>query len=181
MHKSLAELEAGLPLITEAPTEQGTVVLIVRRPGVDEREVLDACELDVAEGLVGDHWRARGNRHTPDGSANIDAQLTIMNARVAALIAGPRERWPLAGEQLYVDFDISEANLPAGTRLQIGEAVIEVSAHPHTGCKKFTSRFGADALRFASTTEGRALNIRGINTRVIEPGTVRTGDPIAKA
>ena len=180
MHKSFEELEAGIPLLREAPAETGTVDLIAARPAEDEREVLDVSTLDVTEGLIGDTWRARGNRHTPDGSANPDAQITIMSARAAALMAGPKDRWPLAGDQLFVDFDLSESNVPAGTRLQIGEAVVEVTDHPHQGCSKFSSRFGADALRFVNSPEGRELHARGINTRVLEPGAIRTTDPITK-
>jgi MOSC domain-containing protein YiiM len=151
------------------------VELIVRRPTEGERELLEEAELDLDEGLAGDRWRTSG------GSANKDTQLTLMNARVVDLVAaGDRQRWALAGDQLYVDFDISEANLPAGTRLALGAAVIEVTAEPHTGCVKFSSRFGNAAHRFVNTKPHRHLHLRGINARVVEPGTIRRGDAIRK-
>lgn len=176
----LAALEAGLEEIRRSPADAGRVELIVRRPRTDEREVLDEAQLDPAEGLVGDHWRARGSRATEDGSAHPDMQLTLMNARSIALIAQERERWPLAGDQLYVDLDLSEANLPPGTRLAVGSAVIEITAEPHRGCGKFVKRFGVDALRFLNSAPGRELNLRGIYAKVVTAGTVRTGDPITR-
>jgi MOSC domain-containing protein YiiM len=177
----LADLHAGLDLIRGSPADAGVVELIVRRPGVDAREVLAEAELDERDGLVGDGWRLRGSSATADGSAHPDAQVTLMNARTAALIAGERERWPLAGDQLYVDLDISAANLPPGTRLQVGSALLEVTDLAHTGCGKFTRRFGVDAMKFVNSAIGRELNLRGINTRVVHGGTVRAGDAIAKA
>jgi hypothetical protein len=177
---SVQDLEAGLDHVRRSPSGTGTVELIVRRPAVDEREVVDEGTLDLDEGLVGDSWRARGSGRRPDGSANLDAQVTVMNARLAALVAGERERWPLAGDQLYVDLDLSADNLPPGTRLAVGSAVLEVTAEPHTGCAKFSARFGSDALRFINSAAGRSLRLRGVNTQVVEPGVVRTGDPVAK-
>jgi hypothetical protein len=179
-HRSAEELTAGLDEILRSPANQGTVELIVRRPAEDEREVLDECSLDLDEGLVGDVWRHRGSSRTPDGSANPDAQLTLMNARAAGLIAGDRERWPLAGDQLYVDLDLSVDNLPAGARLAVGDAVVEVTAEPHTGCAKFSARFGSEALKFVNKSPGRELRLRGVNTRVVTPGAVRLGDAISK-
>jgi MOSC domain-containing protein YiiM len=174
----LARLEGSLAYIQEAPADLGTVALIVRRPAVDQREVITEAWLDVSTGLEGDGWTAR----TPTGMTGPDpeAQLTVMNARVASVIAGDRERWPLAGDQLFVDLDISQTNLPAGTRVQIGSAVIEFSAKPHTGCKKYSARFGLDALAFTSTSVGRELRLRGANCRVVVSGTVRTGDIVRK-
>jgi MOSC domain-containing protein YiiM len=167
--------------VRAAPTRVGTVRLIVRRPAVDEREVVTEAHLDVAEGVVGDTWRVRGSSSTADGSPNPEAQITVMNARAAAAFAGDLERWPLAGDQLYVDFDVSETNLPAGTRVRVGEAEIEVSAKPHTGCAKFSARFGADALRMVSTPTGRSLRLRGMNARVTKSGVIRVGDSIERA
>ncbi|MEO8745021.1 MAG: MOSC domain-containing protein [Candidatus Dormiibacterota bacterium] len=131
-YAELINLEESLAHIREAPTDNGTVELIARRPGVDEREVLSEGWLDVTDGLEGDTWLARGSSRTPDGGPNPDAQLTLMNARTAAAIAGERERWPLAGDQIYVDFDIRRAYLPPGSRVQIGSVVIEFSEAPHT-------------------------------------------------
>ena len=180
-HLTTEELEAGLGEILRAPATEGTVVLIARRPAEGEREVLDEGTLDLEEGLVGDMWRRRGSKRTGDGSAHPDMQLTVMSARVVDLVAaGDRERWALAGDQLYVDLDLSEANLPAGTRLALGSAVIEVTPEPHTGCAKFHARFGGDAHTFVNTKTHRHLRLRGLNAKVVQPGTVRTGDTIRK-
>lgn len=154
--------------------------MIAIRPGEDRRELLSTGKLDTEIGLIGDNWKARGNRHTEDGSADPKAQLTLMNSRVIELVAGTRERWALAGDQFYVDLDLSEQNLPAGTRLQIGEAVIEVSDKPHTGCEKFASRFGAEALRFVNKGVGRDARFRGVNTLVVQSGEVSVGDSVLK-
>ncbi|MHB8588145.1 MAG: MOSC domain-containing protein [Candidatus Dormibacteraceae bacterium] len=176
----LTRLEEGLDHIREAPADGGTVKLIARRPAKDEREVLTEARLDLHDGLVGDTWRARGSSRTSDGSPNPEAQVTLMNARAAGVIAGDRERWALAGDQLYVDLDLSLANLPPGSRVQIGSAVIEFSEAPHTGCAKFSARFGNDALRFVNSSTGRELRLRGANCRVVVAGIVRPGDAIRK-
>jgi MOSC domain-containing protein YiiM len=172
------ELEAGLDHLRAAPRGEGVVELIVRRPTVDERETVDEAELDLEDGLVGDSWRARGR--SGGRPANEKAQITVMNARSTALVAGDRERWPLAGDQLFVDFDLSGEHIPPGTQLAVGTAVIEVTDDPHTGCKKFSARFGLEALKFVNSPDGRALNLRGINTRIVEAGTVRVGDAVRK-
>ena len=177
---SMEALEAGLPFIRESPRDRGALRLIVRRPGVDAREVLAIGELSVEEGLVGDTWRLRGSSRSADGRAHPDMQLNIMNARAAALVAQRDDRWPLAGDQLYVDLDLSGDNLPPWTRLSIGSAVIEVTDQPHTGCRKFVDRFGLDAMKLVNSPVGRALNLRGINARVVEPGTIRVGDVVRK-
>ena len=154
--------------------------LIVRRPAVDEREALLAAELDVAAGLLGDTWPVRGSTSTPDGSPQPHAQLTVMNSRAALLVAQVPDRRSLAGDQLYVDLDLSPANLPAGSRLAVGTAVIEVSARPHLGCAKFAARFGEDAWRFVNSRTGRELRLRGLNARILVSGTVRLGDTMNK-
>lgn len=180
IHLTRAELEAGLDHIRQSPTDAGTLAMIVRRPAADRREVLSVAELDLADGLVGDSWRARGSRSTHDGSAHPDMQLNVMNARAIALLARNRDRWPLAGDQLYVDLDLSTVNLPPGTRLAVGGAVIEVTAQPHTGCAKFTQRFGSDAMKFVNSPVGRSLNLRGINAKIVQSGPIRTGDTVRK-
>src|SRR5919112_1962888 len=175
-HLAAAGVEAGLVDIRRSPKDAGPLELIVRRPCVDEREVLAEGELHPSEGLVGDSWKERGSSRTADGSAHPEMQLNIINARAISLVAQGRERWPLAGDQLYLDLDLSRENLPAGTRLAVGDAIIEVTPQPHTGCKKFVARFGLEAMRFVNSGVGRELNLRGINARVIRPGVVRVGD-----
>jgi hypothetical protein len=180
-HRDLAELEAGLDHVRAAPADRGVVALIVRRPVVEEREVVDEAILDLRNGLAGDNWQVRGSKSTPDGSADPDRQLTLMNARAAALVAVAPERWQLAGDQLYLDLDLSVDNLPPGIRLAIGgDAVIEITDKPHLGCAKFNARFGVDALRLVNSPVGRELRLRGANARVIVPGTVRRGDEVRK-
>ena len=174
------QLEAGLEEIRRSPRDEGVLKLIVRRPAIDEREVLEEGKLDPVEGLVGDSWSIRGSSRTSDGSSHPDMQLNLMNARVIALVAQEESRWQLAGDQLFVDLDLSEENLPAGTRLAIGTAVIQVTDQPHTGCKKFVSRFGVDAMKFVNSPTGRRLHLRGINARVVQPGVIRTGDVVRK-
>ncbi len=173
-------LEQGLQHILRSPKTAGRVEMIVRRPAVDTREELDAGELSVIDGLSGDSWRARGSRQMSDGSAHPDMQITIMNARVVQLVATHRDRWALAGDQFYVDLDLSRENLPIGTRLKVGNAVVEVSAMPHLGCRKFVDRFGKAAAMFVNSRRGKTLCLRGINARVVEGGTVRRGDAIRK-
>jgi hypothetical protein len=179
-HLTMAELEAGLDEIRRAPRDEGVLQLIVRRPRIEEREVLQEGELDPVEGLVGDSWINRGSSRTADGSAHPDMQLNIMNARVTALVAQEKDRWPLAGDQLYLDMDLSAENLPPGTQLAIGSAVIEVTPLPHTGCKKFVSRFGLDAMKFVNSSLGKELHLRGINARVVQPGIIRIGQVAKK-
>jgi len=179
-HLTTTELEAGLHEIRQAPKQQGTLELIVRRPAAGAREVVEQGELDPADGLVGDNWKFRRSPRTPDGSPNPDTQLNIMSSRVAALLAQEKDRWSLAGDQLFIDLDLSEANVPAGTRLAIGSAIVEVTPEPHTGCGKFVQRFGVDATKFVNSTVGRGLHLRGINAKVVQPGAIRVGDVVRK-
>jgi hypothetical protein len=177
---STEELLSGLDEIRESPADQGVLKLIVRRPATGEREVLGEGQLDVQEGLVGDNWRYRGSTRTADGQAHPEMQINIMNARVAALVSQDADRWALAGDQLFVDLDLSVVNVPPGTRLAIGSAVLEATKEPHTGCKKFVARFGLDAMKFVNSPVGRELQLRGINARVIQAGIVRVGDVVRK-
>ena len=179
-HLTMSELEAGLDEIRRAPKDEGVLELIVRRPGVNGREILEEAELHLDEGLVGDSWIKRRSKSTPDGSPNPLMQLTIMNSRVAALVARDKDRWPLAGDQLYLDLDLSEENTPAGTRLTLGSAQLEVTQPPHLGCQKFVARFGLDAMKFVNSTTGKGLHLRGLHARVIQAGTIRVGDVAKK-
>lgn len=169
--------DSRLADVAAAPADEGYVALIVRRPAVDEREVLEEARLDRDGGLVGDRWATRDRAATP---VYLSSQLTVISTRVLRIIEPDAGRWPLAGDQLYVDLDLSEANLPAGSRLAVGTSVIEISETPHTGCAKFGARFGSEALRWINSPTGRAHRMRGLNARVVEPGTVRTGDAIRK-
>jgi len=175
-HLKSEELLAGLDNIRRSPTDEGVLELIVRRQSINDREVLDQGELDLTQGLIGDTWNRRRSSSTPDGSPNVEMQITVMNSRVAALVAQDRDRWPLAGDQLYLDMDLSAANLPAGARLAVGSSVIEVTAPPHLGCQKFVARFGIEAMKFVNSPVGKELRLRGIHARVIQPGVIRTGD-----
>ncbi|MGD2103068.1 MAG: MOSC domain-containing protein [Acidimicrobiia bacterium] len=177
MHRSTAELEGLLDGILAAPKDNGPIEMIVRRPGENEREMVNAAELTTELGLVGDDWV---NRVDDNGEPHRAAQLTLMNARAADAVAVTRERWPLAGDQIYVDMDISVANLPPGSRIKLGEATVEISEVPHTGCDKFAGRFGKEALRFANVGPGRDNRIRGVNAFVVEDGSFVVGDKITK-
>lgn len=179
-HLSMTELEAGMAYIRHSPKEEGILKMIVRRPVDDEREVIEQGELDLLDGLIGDNWKSRGSKHSEDGSANPDAQITIMNARTIELLAQAEERWPLAGDQLYLDMDLSDDNIPPGTRLAIGSAILEVSAVPHTGCKKFSARFGVEAMKFVNSPEGKRLHLRGINTKIVQAGVIQVGNIVTK-
>jgi hypothetical protein len=179
-HLTTEQIEAGLAHITDAPNNVGTLDLIVRRPQTDQREVLDAGELDLTVGLVGDNWIDRTSSRMPDGKAHPGMQLNIINSRLIAHICpdGSLRKW--AGDQLHIDFNLSSENLPPWTKIQIGEAVIEITDQPHTGCSKFVQRFGRDAMRFVNSGVGKANGLRGLCARVVEAGTIRRGDQVKK-
>ena len=180
-HLVMAELQAGLEKIRQSPKDAGVLELIVRRPKTGAREILQEGQLDLIDGLVGDNWKTRGSSLTTDGSAHPDMQLNVMNSRVIALVAQHPDRWPLAGDQLFVDLDLSAENLPPETKLMLGSAVIEVTKQPHLGCAKFVERFGLDAVKFVNSDDGKELHLRGINARVVLPGVIRVGDIVRKA
>jgi hypothetical protein len=180
MQRAVDDLKRRLDAAGASPHDQGRLVAIFVRPGCGERRRMDEARLDPVEGLAGDNWRSRGSRRTADGRANPDQQVTLMNARVLAAIAEDESRWELAGDQLIVDFDLDAVGLPAGTKLLIGEAVVAITAVPHTGCAKFAARFGEAALALVSAPEGRARNFRGVNARIVRGGAVRGGDRVRR-
>ena len=179
-HLTLADLEAGLDEIRRSPKDVGVLDLIVSRPEEDAREVMLLADLDVAVGLVGDTWQDRPSARSGDGKAHPDMQITLMNSRVAALVAQDKSRWQLSGDQLFADIDISAENMPPGTRIAVGPAILEATDQPHTGCKKFSARFGIDALQLISSPTGKELQLRGINCKVVQGGEIKPGDVVKK-
>lgn len=180
LHLTKEQLEAGLDEIRESPLDEGTLELIVRRPEENERDVLEEGELCLERGLIGDNWKTRGSSRTDDGFGHPEMQLNIMNARAAKLIAVEDDRRKLAGDQLFIDINLSDENLPVGCKLSIGDAEVEVTAIPHNGCKKFANRFGVEAVKFVNSVEGKRLHLRGINAKVVKPGKIRQGDVVTK-
>lgn len=180
-HRTTAELEEYVDQLRAAPAGTGTLELVVRRPAEGERDILDEAVLDVDAGVVGDNWLERSTSHAIASGRHLDAQVNVMSARMVRFLAPTVEQQAMAGDQLYLDFDISHANLPAGSRLAIGdEAVIEVTAKPHSGCKKFLGRFGQDAVDFVNSGLGKELRLRGFNARVVTGGVVVPGDKVRR-
>lgn len=179
-HLTTAELEAGLDEVRRSPADGGRVEMIVARPAEDERVVLEVGHLTLDGGLAGDDWYERGSSRTDDGKGHPEMQVAVINRRFLDHVAGGQDRWPLAGDQLVVDLDLSTDNLEPGQRLQIGSAMLEVTVVPHLGCAKFIERFGRDAMVFANGPVGRALRLRGIYLKVVEAGTIEVGDTITK-
>ncbi len=174
------ELEKGLDYIRESPKNNGVIEMIVCRPERNQRIVMTEGIIDPDEGLVGDNWRSRSMEKDSIREDHLDRQITLMNSRSAALLAVNKERWALAGDQLYIDMDLGKENLPSGTKLHIGTVILEVTDKPHTGCDKFRDRYGMEAVRFVNSNEGKLLNLRGINTRVIRGGVIKVGDAVKK-
>jgi len=179
-HLNENELKANMNYMLSAPKQKGELKMIVRRPAENEREVLTKGRLSKKAGLEGDNWIHRGSSKTEDGSPHPEMQLNIMNARVIEKLAGEKERWKLAGDQLFIDLDLSDGNLPPGSQLKIGAAIVEVTAIPHNGCKKFTQRYGLDAVKFVNSPEGKKNHFRGINAKVVQEGIITTGDEVEK-
>jgi hypothetical protein len=179
-HRTLAELEACLDYVRQSPRDMGWLELLVCRADAVRREVLNEGRLDRVHGFVGDNSSVRGSSSKPVHPSDPNKQITIMNARVISVVAGGKDRWPLAGDQLFVDFDLSPSSIPPGTRILIGSAVLEVTRPPHRGCHKFTERIGPDATAFVNSKAGIELNLRGINARVVQDGAIRVGDPVRK-
>ena len=179
-HQSVEALNAGLDVVKQSPSDLGVLDLIVRRPELLTRESLETGQLNIVQGLVGDSWIARPSKRTDDGSPHPDMQLTIINTRLISLVAQQKNRWQLAGDQLYIDMDLSNRNLPAGTRLSLGKAIIEITDQPHTGCAKFTERFGLNALKFINSPEGKSLRLRGIYAKTVQSGKISVGDVAVK-
>ena len=179
MGASTEQLDTLIDRISAAPTDVGTVELVVARPARGERLVLESAELRPGIGLVGDNYLERGSSKLGGGPADPLAELNVMSARALEAVAGQdRERWPLAGDQLIVEFDLSEANCPVGTQLTVGSAVIEVTAKPHNGCVKFADRYGVEAARWVNSRKD--LRLRGICAVVVEAGRVAPGDSISR-
>jgi hypothetical protein len=175
------DLEASLDHLRAAPKETGSLEMIVRRPDVGLRELLEEGVLDEAEGLVGDNWLSRATSRAITEGRHLDAMITVMSARMVGLLGDTADARALAGDQLYVDLDISHENLPAGSRIALGrDAVLEVTAKPHAGCKKFLARFGEDALAFVNGDVGSGLRLRGLNARVVQGGVIRSGDVVRR-
>jgi MOSC domain-containing protein YiiM len=168
-HPTLSELEAARTSWPASARTRGTVELIVVRPERHERKCPSHAELTPEHGLVGDHWG--------QGKRNMSAQITLMDARVAAAL-GSREDWPLFGDNFILDFDLAIDRLPEGSIVALGEARLEVTSEPHLGCKKFSARFGDHAMHWVNDKTLRPLRLRGINTRIVAAGRVRVGDVV---
>ncbi len=179
-HRTRPELEAHLPDIVASPADNGVLRAIVIRPKSGDRTMLEACDISLAGGVHGDNWALGCWKVTENGKPHPDVQICIMNARTIAAIAGARENWAPAGDNLFIDLDLTRENLPAGQKLAIGSAIIEVTAEPHNGCQNFVDRYGRDATVFVNTGEGRKLRLRGIYARVVKDGRVSVGDTVRK-
>jgi MOSC domain len=179
-HLTRAELQAGLPHIRDSPQDGGRLEAIVVRPAPGERRELQSCEISLAGGTHGDHWAKGCWMTTEDGKPHPDVQICIMNARCIGLIAHQRERWALAGDNLFIDLDLRPENLPPGQRLRLGTAVMEITSVAHSGCKSFAERFGSAAVVFVNAPTGKALRLRGVYARVVQDGLITVGDRVVK-
>jgi MOSC domain-containing protein YiiM len=179
-HLTMEELKAGLAEIMASPADGGTLEGIVVRPEHDARTEVESVDISLKGGVHGDHWAKGCHKSTEDGLPHPDVQICIMNARCIALIAQARDNWAPAGDNLFIDLNLSAGNLAPGQRLAIGSAVIEITAEPHNGCAKFIERYGRDACVFVNTGEGKRNRLRGIYARVVEDGRITIGDRVEK-
>jgi len=179
-HRTEVELQIGLELIKQSPKDQGTLELIVIRPKENERTVLIDAQLSSRLGVHGDDWFKNSYIRLPDGSPHPDVQVSLMNSRCIDLLAQEKSRWPLAGDQLYVDLDLSVDNLPVGQQLSIGSVILQVTDQEHTGCNKFAKRYGQAARIFVNSTVGKQLHLRGIYAKVVQDGSLKVGDRVIK-
>lgn len=172
---SLNSLNDSFSDILDSPITNGTIELIVCRPKTNARKILTEAELTIEEGLVGDCWKNKRNFMRKDGLPDVEVQLTLMNSRCINAIAGSKEFWPLAGDQLFVDLNLCKTVLQPKQQLKINDAIIEITDVPHLGCSKFSKRFGSDALKFVNSKNGKLHNLRGVNAKIIQPGVIKTG------
>ena len=179
-HLTRTELDEGLAEIRRSPKDNGRLAGIVIRPAVDERRSLASVEISAEGGVHGDRWARECWKTLPDGRPHPDVQVCIMNARAIALVAQHEDRWPLAGDNLFLDLELSDENLPPGQRLALGSAVLEITAEAHNACGKFAERYGRDAAKFVNSPEGKRIRLRGIYAKVVQSGTIRVGDAATK-
>lgn len=177
---ALTEIETRLNWVMSAPTDTGHVSALVVRPVKNQREPLDKVMFSPQLGVNGDNWSTNCWKKLPDGKSDPEVQVAIMNARMIEVLTQDKALWPLAGDQLFVDFDLSVANLRAGDHLQVGAAVLQITAEPHRGCGKFKQRFGEDALAFVNSERGDAHRLRGVYAKIISAGEVCVNDAISK-
>jgi hypothetical protein len=174
------EIKHRMPWVLDSPRDNGIVRLIVVRPQTDQRDVIEQAHFSPAAGVAGDNWQHDCWKRLADGRSDPDVQVAIMNARMIEVLAGDQTHWPLAGDQLFVDFDLGTANLSPGDQLKVGDAILEITAEPHRGCRKFKQRFGEQALNYVNSAEGDRHRLRGVYAKIIEVGKVETGDAIKK-
>jgi hypothetical protein len=180
-HATSIELEQGLADVLASPTDAGRLTAIFVRPAPNERRTLDSATLTSEGGINGDRWVKDSYYRLKDGTSDPRCQVSMMNDRFLRQIAGDETEMCLAGDNLIVDLDLSESNLPAGNQVAIGpEVILEISDHKHTGCSKFARRYGANAKTFANNKQGTALHLRGRYARIVRGGTIRVGDAVRK-